>query len=77
MATRQTSSKTSQAYGNSGNSNLGGGRDMGTDGSDSDSKYISFLILMTLLWFLILPFELYMYIKVNKAVAICERKNNE
>ena len=50
---------------------------MGTDGSDSDSKYISFLVLMTLLWFIVLPFELYMYIKVNKAVAMCERKNNE
>ena len=50
---------------------------MGTNGSDSDSKYISFLVLMTLLWFIIMPFELYMYIKVNQAVAMCERKNNE
>lgn len=44
---------------------------MGADSGDSDSKFISVLILMTLLWFIILPFELYMYIKVNKAVAMC------
>ncbi len=27
---------------------------------------------MTLLWFIVMPFELYLYIKVNKAVAMCE-----
>lgn len=77
MATKQTGSKASQAFSNSSNSSTGGSRNMGTDGSDSDSKWISFLIMMTLLWFIILPFELHLYIKVNKAVAMCERKNNE
>jgi hypothetical protein len=76
MATKQTSSQASQTYGNSGNSSTGGGRNMGTDGSDSDSKYISFLVLMTLLWFLVLPFELYLYIKVNQHTNICTKQEN-
>lgn len=50
---------------------------MGTDGSDSDSKYISFLILMTLLWFIIMPFELYLYLKVNKATEICLKQESK
>lgn len=50
---------------------------MGTNGGDSDSKYISFLILMTLLWFIVMPFELYLYIKVNKATEICLKQENK
>ena len=50
-------------------------RDMGTNNSDSSSEtaYVSFLILLTLLFFIILPFELYLYIVVKDAVEMCYR----
>jgi hypothetical protein len=49
---------------------------MGVNNSNSSSEtaYISFLILLTLLFFLILPFELYLYIIVKDAVAACKLK---
>lgn len=47
---------------------------MGTNDSDSDNKFISVLLLMSLLWFLVLPFELYLYIKVQQAVNICMKE---
>lgn len=52
-----------------------GTRNMGTNNSDSSSEtaYISFLILLTLLFFIILPFELYLYIIVKDAVESCKR----
>jgi hypothetical protein len=50
---------------------------MGTNGSDSDGKYISFLLLMTILWFIVLPFELYLYIKVNQHINICIKQENK
>jgi hypothetical protein len=46
---------------------------MGTN-SSGDDKFISMLLLMSLLWFLVLPFELYLYIKVNQAVNICMKE---
>ena len=73
MATRQTNSKASQAYGNNSNSGNSGGRDMGTNGS-GDDKFISVLLLMSLLWFLVLPFELYLYIKVNQHINSCMKE---
>lgn len=50
-------------------------RDMGTNNSNSSSEtaYVSFLILLTLLFFIILPFELYLYIIVKDAVESCKR----
>ena len=52
-----------------------GTRNMGTNNSDSSSEtaYVSFLILLTLLFFIILPFELYLYIIVKDAVAACSK----
>ena len=52
-----------------------GTRNMGTNNSDSSSEtaYISFLVLLTLLFFLILPFELYLYIIVKDAVEACKK----
>jgi len=46
---------------------------MGTNTSTSSSEtaFISFLILLTLLFFIILPFELYLYIIVKDAVEMC------
>ena len=51
-------------------------RNMGTNNSDSSSEtaYVSFLILLTLLFFIILPFELYLYIIVKDAVEACRPK---
>ena len=47
---------------------------MGTNNSNSSSEtaYVSFLILLTLLFFIILPFELYLYIIVKDAVEACK-----
>ena len=47
---------------------------MGTNNSTSSSEtaYVSFLVLLTLLFFIILPFELYLYIIVKDAVAACK-----
>ena len=52
-----------------------GTRNMGTNNSDSSSEtaYVSFLVLLTLLFFIILPFELYLYIIVKDAVEFCYR----
>lgn len=74
MATKQTSSKAAQAYGSGSNYGSSGGGNMGVNGSDSDDKFISVLVLMSLLWFLVLPFELYLYIKVNQAVNMCMKE---
>jgi len=48
---------------------------MGTNNSTSSSEtaYISFLVLLTLLFCIILPFELYLYIIVKDAVEACKR----
>ncbi len=77
MATQKQSTfqnKTTNSLGNRGGSNSGG--DMGNNNSVSSSEtaYISFLVLLTLLFFLILPFELYLYIIVKDAVAACKLK---
>jgi hypothetical protein len=52
-----------------------GTRNMGTNDSNSsgETAYVSFLILLTLLFFIILPFELYLYIIVKDAVEACKR----
>jgi hypothetical protein len=48
---------------------------MGTNNntSSSETAYVSFLVLLTLLFFIILPFELYLYIIVKDAVEFCYR----
>lgn len=50
-------------------------RNMGTNSSDTSSEtvYVSFLVLLTLLFFIILPFELYLYIIVKDAVEACKK----
>jgi uncharacterized membrane protein SpoIIM required for sporulation len=48
---------------------------MGTNSSNSSSEtaYVSFLVLLTLLWFIIMPFELYLYIIVTDHVQTCPK----
>ena len=48
---------------------------MGTNNSTSSSEitYVSFLVLLTLLWFIIMPFELYLYIIVTDHVQTCPK----
>jgi hypothetical protein len=58
--------------GNRGSSNSGGNMGVNNSNSSSETAYISFLILLTILFFLILPFELYLYIIVKDAVAACK-----
>ena len=77
MATKKQATfqnKTTNSLGRSGGSNSTG--NMGTNNSDNSSEtaYISFLVLLTLLFFIILPFELYLYIIVKDAVAACKAK---
>ena len=66
-------SKTTNSLGRGNGSNSTG--NMGTNSSDSSSEtvYVSFLVLLTLLFFIILPFELYLYIVVKDAVEFCYR----
>ena len=75
MATQKQSpfqSKTTNSLGNRGSSNSGGNMGVNNSNSSSETAYISFLILLTILFFLILPFELYLYIIVKDAVAACK-----
>lgn len=76
MATKKQTSfqnKTTNSMGRSYGSNSVG--DMGTNNSNSSSEtaYVSFLVLLTLLFFIIMPFELYLYIIVKDAVEMCYR----
>jgi hypothetical protein len=76
MATKKQAtfqSKTTNSLGSNSVSNSTG--NMGNNNSDgsSDTAYISFLVLLTLLFFIILPFELYLYIIVRDAVAACNK----
>ena len=75
MATQKQNSfqsKTTNSMGRSNDSNST--RNMGTNSSDTSSEtvYVSFLVLLTLLFFIILPFELYLYIIVKDAVEACK-----
>jgi hypothetical protein len=54
-------------YGSSGDGNMG----TNSGNSSSETAFVSFLILLTLLFFIILPFELYLYIIVKDAVEMC------
>ena len=77
MATQKQSAfqnKTTNSVGNSSGSNSGGNMGNNNSNSSSETAYISFLVLLTLLFFIILPFELYLYIIVKDAVAACNIK---
>ena len=74
MATKRPASIQNQASnsmgrrdGSSGNGNMG----TNSVNSSSETAFVSFLILLTLLFFIILPFELYLYIIVKDAVEMC------
>ena len=76
MATKGKSplqGKTTNSLGRSNGSNSIG--NMGTNNSTSSSEtaYISFLVLLSLLFFIILPFELYLYIVVHDHVQTCPK----
>lgn len=77
MATQKQSpfqNKTTNSLGNRGGSNSTGNMGNNNSGSSSETAYISFLILLTLLFFIILPFELYLYIAVKDHLQTCSIK---
>lgn len=79
MATKGASSfqtKTTNSMGRGAGSNSAG--NMGTNdlNNSGETAFVSFLILLTLLFCLILPFELYLYIIVKDAVEMCYKVKN-
>lgn len=74
MATKRATSfqtTTTGSLGRGVSSNSAG--DMGTHvvHNSGETAFVSFLILLTVLFCLILPFELYLYIIVKDAVEMC------
>ena len=63
--------KTARSVGRSTNYNSDGNMGTNTGTASSETAFVSFLILLTMLFFIILPFELYLYIIVKDAVAMC------
>lgn len=76
MATKGTNplqSKTTNSMGRGNGSNSTGNMGTTSGTSSSETAYVSFLVLLTLLFFVILPFELYLYIIVNEHVQTCPK----
>ena len=76
MATSRPPPRKNQTQNRVGyNNDLNSVGNMGTNviNSSSETAFVSFLILLTLLFFIILPFELYLYIIVKDAVEMCYR----
>jgi len=64
--------KTQNSYGSGNGSNSAGNVGSNSSSTSSETTYVSFLVLLTLLFFIILPFELYLYIIVKDAVKACK-----
>ena len=66
-------SKTTNSLGRSNGSNSTGNMGTSNSTSSSETTYVSFLVLLTLLFCIVMPFELYLYIIVQDHVQTCPK----